>query len=82
LPLAFRQPELRHNHANPVLPEVPADNPTTTFATIELKESAPLQAAFHQTTESENVLSMFLFACLVYGSLIVYVTEVDSQIFH
>ena len=37
---------------------MPADNPTTAFATIELKESAPLKAAFHQTTESENVLSM------------------------
>ena len=41
-----------------VLPEVPADNPTTTFATVELKESAPLTTAFHQTTQSEEVLSM------------------------
>ena len=44
--------------AGTVLPEVPEDNPTTTFATVELKESASLRTAFHQTTQSENVLSM------------------------
>lgn len=55
---AFREVIQKHLPHGTVLPEVPADNPTTTFATIELKESAPLQAAFHQTTESENVLSM------------------------
>ena len=55
---AFREVIQKHLPHGTVLPEVPADNPTTTFATIELKESASLQAAFHQTTESENVLSM------------------------
>ena len=47
---AFREVIQKHLPHGTVLPEVPADNPTTTFATIELKESAPLQAAFHQTT--------------------------------
>lgn len=55
---AFREVIQKHLPQGTVLPEVPADNPTTTFATIELKESAPLAAAFHQTTPSENVLSM------------------------
>ena len=31
---------------------------------------------------TQILYNQFLFACLVYGSLIVYVTEVDSQIFH
>ena len=55
---AFREVIQKYLPQGTVLPEVPADNPTTAFATIELKESAPLKAAFHQTTESENVLSM------------------------
>ena len=55
---AFREVIQKYLPAGTVLPEVPADNPTTTFATVELKESAPLRTAFHQTTQSENVLSM------------------------
>lgn len=55
---AFREVIQKHLPEGTVLPEVPADNPTTSFTTIELKESAPLKAAFHQATESENVLSM------------------------
>ncbi len=55
---AFREVIQKYLPEGTVLPDVPADNPTTSFAAIELKESAPLKAAFHQTTESENVLSM------------------------
>ncbi|MDE6821150.1 MAG: beta-galactosidase [Bacteroides acidifaciens] len=55
---AFREVIQKYLPKGTVLPDVPADNPTTSFAAIELKESAPLKAAFHQTTESENVLSM------------------------
>lgn len=55
---AFREIIQKYLPHGTVLPEVPADNPTITFAPIELKESASLRAAFHQTTESENVLSM------------------------
>lgn len=55
---AFREVIQKYLPEGTVLPEVPADNPTTTFATVELKESAPLSAAFHQTTQSEEILSM------------------------
>lgn len=55
---AFREVIQKYLPQGTVLPEVPADNPTTTFASVELKESAPLTAAFHQTTQSEDVLSM------------------------
>lgn len=55
---AFREVIQKYLPEGTVLPDVPADNPTTSFAAIELKESAPLKSAFHQTTQSENVLSM------------------------
>jgi hypothetical protein len=55
---AFREVIQKYLPEGTVLPDVPADNSTTSFAAIELKESAPLKSAFHQTTQSENVLSM------------------------
>lgn len=55
---AFREVIQKYLPEGTTLPDVPADNPVTTFATIELKESAPLQAAFHHTIPSEEVLSM------------------------
>ena len=55
---AFREVIQKYLPEGTVLPDVPADNPTTSFAAVELKESAPLKSAFHQTTQSENVLSM------------------------
>lgn len=55
---AFRKVIQKYLPEGTVLPDVPTDNPTTTFASVELKESAPLSAAFHQTTQSEEVLSM------------------------
>lgn len=55
---AFRDVIQKHLPAGTALPDVPADNPTTTFATVELRESAPLSAAFHQTVTSDEVLSM------------------------
>ena len=55
---AFREIIQKYLPEGTQLPEVPADNPTTTFATVELKESAPLTTAFHQTIQSEDVLSM------------------------
>jgi len=55
---AFREVIQKYLPEGTALPDVPADNPTTSFAAIELKESAPLKSAFHQTTQSENVLSM------------------------
>ena len=55
---AFREVIRHHLPEGTVLPDVPADNPTTTFAEVELKESAPLAAAFHTTVESPSPLSM------------------------
>lgn len=55
---AFREVIQKHLPEGETLPEVPADNPTTTFATVELQESAPLKTAFHQTVQSDDVLSM------------------------
>lgn len=55
---AFREVIQKHLPEGTVLPEVPADNPVTTFAPIELKESVALNAAFHKTVHSKDVLSM------------------------
>lgn len=55
---AFREVIQKHLPEGVELPEVPADNPTTTFAEVRLDESAPLEGAFHKTVKSTDLLSM------------------------
>lgn len=55
---AFREIIQKYLPKGTELPDVPKDNPTTTFAKIDLKESATLQSVFHHTVQSWDVLSM------------------------
>lgn len=55
---AFREVIQRNLPEGKVLPEVPADNPTTTFAEVELTEWAPLSVAYGERVESDKVLTM------------------------
>ena len=55
---AFREVIQRNLPAGKVLPPVPADNPTTTFAEVTLAEWAPLSVAYAGRVESENILTM------------------------
>lgn len=55
---AFREVIQKHLPAGEVLPEVPALNPISTFASVELNEQAPLSAAFTERKESERPLTM------------------------
>ena len=55
---AFREVIQRNLPEGKVLPEVPADNSTTTFAEVELTEWAPLSVAYGERVESDKVLTM------------------------
>ena len=55
---AFREVIQSNLPEGKVLPEVPADNPTTTFAEVELTEWAPLSVAYGERVESDKVLTM------------------------
>ncbi|MBR5814238.1 MAG: beta-galactosidase [Bacteroidaceae bacterium] len=51
---AFREVIQRNLPEGKVLPPVPADNPTTTFAPVELTEWAPLSVAYGKSVEAEK----------------------------
>lgn len=55
---AFREVIQRNLPEGVVLPPVPADNPTTTFAEVELTEWAPLSVAFGERVKSEKTKTM------------------------
>ena len=55
---AFREVIQKNLPEGVTLPPVPADNPTTTFAEVELTEWAPLSVAFGERVESERTLTM------------------------
>ena len=55
---AFREVIQRNLPEGVVLPPVPADNPTTTFAEVELTEWAPLSVAFGERVKSEKTMTM------------------------
>ena len=55
---AFREVIKKNLPEGVTLPPVPADNPTTTFAEVELTEWAPLSVAFGERVESETTLTM------------------------
>lgn len=55
---AFREVIQKHLPEGKTLPPVPADNPTTNFAEVELQEWAPLSEAYGKQIQSENVLTM------------------------
>lgn len=55
---AFREVIEKHLPAGEKLPPVPPLNPTTTFATTQLTEQAPLSAAFCNQKTSERPLTM------------------------
>ena len=54
---AFREVIQRNLPEGKVLPPVPADNPTTTFAPVELTEWAPLSIAYGKRVEAEQPLT-------------------------
>ena len=54
---AFREVIQRNLPQGKVLPPVPADNPTTTFAPVELTEWAPLSIAYGKRVEAEQPLT-------------------------
>ena len=54
---AFREVIQKNLPEGKVLPPVPADNPTTTFATVELTEWAPLSVAYGKRVEAEHPLT-------------------------
>ena len=54
---AFREVIQRNLPEGKVLPPVPADNPTTTFAPVELTEWAPLSVAYGKRVETEQPLT-------------------------
>ena len=54
---AFREVIQRNLPEGKVLPPVPADNPTTTFAPVELTEWAPLSIAYGKSVEAEQPLT-------------------------
>ena len=54
---AFREVIQKNLPEGKVLPPVPADNPTTTFAEVELTEWAPLSIAYGNKVESERPLT-------------------------
>lgn len=55
---AFREVIQRNLPEGVTLPPVPADNPTTTFAEVELTEWAPLSTAFGDRVKSERTMTM------------------------
>ncbi len=55
---AFREVIQRNLPDGVTLPPVPADNPTTTFAEVELTEWAPLSTAFGERVKSEKTMTM------------------------
>lgn len=55
---AFREVIQKNLPEGVTLPPVPADNPTTAFAEVELTEWAPLSVAFGERVKSENTLTM------------------------
>ena len=54
---AFREVIQRNLPEGKELPPVPADNPTTTFAPVELTEWAPLSIAYGKSVEAEQPLT-------------------------
>ena len=54
---AFREVIQKNLPKGKVLPPVPADNPTTTFAPVELTEWAPLSVAYGKRVEAEQPLT-------------------------
>ena len=54
---AFREVIQKNLPEGKVLPPVPADNPTTTFAEVELTEWAPLSVAYGKRVEAEQPLT-------------------------
>ena len=54
---AFREVIQKNLPEGKVLPPVPADNPTTTFAPVELTEWAPLSVAYGKRVEAEQPLT-------------------------
>ena len=54
---AFREVIQKNLPEGKVLPPVPADNPTTTFAPVELTEWAPLSIAYGKRVEAEHPLT-------------------------
>ena len=54
---AFREVIQRNLPEGKVLPPVPADNPTTTFAPVELTEWAPLSIAYGKRVEAEQPMT-------------------------
>ena len=54
---AFREVIQRNLPEGKVLPPVPADNPTTTFAPVELTEWAPLSIAYGKSVEAEQPMT-------------------------
>lgn len=55
---AFREVIQRNLPEGVVLPDVPEDNPTTTFAEVTLNEWAPLSVAYGNRVESMNTRTM------------------------
>ena len=55
---AFREVIQRNLPEGVTLPDVPADNPTTTFPEAELTEWAPLSIAYGERVQSETTLTM------------------------
>ena len=54
---AFREVIQKNLPEGKVLPPVPADNPTTTFAPVELTEWAPLSIAYGKSVEAEQPMT-------------------------
>ncbi|MCP9612830.1 beta-galactosidase [Coprobacter tertius] len=56
--IAFRKVIEKYLPEGEKLPDIPKNNPTTSFASITLDKSAPLNAIFKNTKISENILTM------------------------
>lgn len=55
---AFREAIQKNLAAGETLPDVPADNPVTSFPKITLTESVPLSSLFRNSVESKEILTM------------------------